>query len=88
MIGFKQIGRCGRFGNQMFQFASTVGVANKVGHSVAFPVENITVPSVEHFKDGVRREVYFDLPKYFPNVIRTLVPLKLCFLHFQKLGLE
>ena len=74
MISYKKIGHFGRLGNQMFQFASTVGVANKTGHDVAFPIENTTVPSVEHFKDGVRREVYFDLPKYFDNVKLTLKP--------------
>ena len=76
MISYNKIGHFGRLGNQMFQFASTVGVANKTGHDVAFPKENVDVPSVEHFKDGVRREVYFDLPKYFPNVERTLAPLE------------
>ena len=74
MISYNKIGHFGRLGNQMFQFASTVGVANKTGHDVAFPKENVDVPSVEHFKDGVRREVYFDLPKYFDNVKLTLKP--------------
>ena len=37
MISYNKIGHFGRLGNQMFQFASTVGVANKTGHDVAFP---------------------------------------------------
>jgi hypothetical protein len=63
-------------GNQMFQFAATVGIARKANQGFAFPKENTEIPSVEDFKDGIRREVYFDLPKYFPNVERTLAPLE------------
>jgi hypothetical protein len=38
MIGFKQIGRCGRFGNQMFQYASLLALAkdNNFEYSVAY----------------------------------------------------
>jgi hypothetical protein len=76
MITYNKIGHFGRLGNQMFQFAATVGIARKANQVFAFPKENTEVPSVEDFKDGVRREVYFDLPKYFPNVERTLQPLE------------
>lgn len=76
MISYKKIGHFGRLGNQMFQFAGTVGIANKMGYEYAFPKENIEIPSIEDFKDGVRREVYFDLPKYFPNVNNTIKPIE------------
>lgn len=76
MITYNKIGHFGRLGNQMFQFAATVGIARKANQGFAFPKENTEVPSIEDFKDGVRREVYFDLPKYFPNVERTLAPLE------------
>jgi hypothetical protein len=76
MISYKKIGHFGRSGNQMFQFAATVGIARKANQGFAFPQENTEIPSVEEFKDEVRREVYFDLPKYFPNVKKTLAPLK------------
>ena len=76
MITYNKIGHFGRLGNQMFQFAATVGIARKANQGFAFPKENTEIPSVEDFKDGVRREVYFDLPKYFPNVKRTLASLK------------
>lgn len=82
MISYKKIGHFGRLGNQMFQFASTVGIAAKAKCGVAFPKENTEIPSVEDFKDGVRREVYFDLPKYFPNVIRVLAPIEQIQTHF------
>lgn len=76
MITYNKIGHFGRLGNQMFQFAATVGIARKANQGFAFPKENTEVPSIEDFKDGIRREVYFDLPKYFPNVERTLAPLE------------
>jgi len=65
MISYKKIGNFGRLGNQLFQFASTYGIAKKLGYEVKFPIENMTEPSIEDFKDGVRREITFDVPKYF-----------------------
>lgn len=65
MITYNGIGHFGRLANQMFQFASTYGIAKKCGYDVAFPIENTTVASVEDFKDGVTREVYFDIPSVF-----------------------
>ena len=46
MISYKKIGHFGRMGNQMFQFAATVGIANAAGRGYAFPQENTQVPSV------------------------------------------
>ena len=40
MITFPQIGYMGRLGNQIFQFASTLGIANKLGNEAKFPIEN------------------------------------------------
>ena len=40
MIGFQQIGYMGRLGNQMFQFASTLGIANRLGLEARFPIDN------------------------------------------------
>ena len=65
MITYAEIGHFGRLGNQMFQFASTIGIAKKLGYEVAFPIENTEIASIEDFKDGVRREVYFDIPNVF-----------------------
>jgi hypothetical protein len=75
VISYKKIGHFGRSGNQMFQFAATVGIANAAGRAYSFPKENTEIPSIENFKDGVIREVYFDLHKYFPLVEQTLLPL-------------
>jgi hypothetical protein len=74
MITFIDIGAHGRLGNQMFQFASTYGIAKKLGYDVAFPLENITTPSVEDFKDGITREVYFDIPNVFEIPKELLKP--------------
>ncbi len=69
MITYSRIGAYGRLGNQMFQFASTYGIAKKLGYDVVFPMENANEYVIEHFKDGITREVTFDVPKYFniPN---------------------
>lgn len=40
MIYFRSIGYLGRLGNQMFQFASAVGIARKREYGVSFPIEN------------------------------------------------
>jgi hypothetical protein len=43
MISFNNIGYMGRLGNQMFQFASTVGIANRTGLEAKFPIENTRI---------------------------------------------
>lgn len=40
MLSFRSIGYMGRLGNQMFQFSSSIGIANKLGYEVVFPIEN------------------------------------------------
>ena len=40
MITFQNIGYMGRLGNQMFQFASTLGTAKRIGLEAKFPIEN------------------------------------------------
>lgn len=74
MITYKKIGHFGRLGNQLFQFSSTIGIAKKVGVDCYFPIENMYNPNVENFLDGVTREIYFDIPKYFKNVNEVLLP--------------
>jgi hypothetical protein len=76
VITFNKIGAHGRLANQLFQFASTIGIAKKIETEVYFPIENMYNPNVEHFLDGVTREIYFDIPKYFKNANEVLLPLK------------
>ena len=40
MISFRSIGYMGRLGNQMFQFSSALGIAEKRGFDVIFPESN------------------------------------------------
>jgi len=37
MVTFGKLGRYGRLGNQMFQVASTIGIARRLGYQVGFP---------------------------------------------------
>jgi hypothetical protein len=72
MITYSKIGHFGRLGNQLFQFASTVGIARKLGYEVAFPKNNTVQAVTEHFHDGVTRDVVFDIPAVF-NVPESLL---------------
>lgn len=65
MITYSKIGHFGRLGNQMFQFASVVGIAKKLGYEVKFPIENITEYQLEDFKDGITRQCVFEIPNVF-----------------------
>ena len=65
MITYSKSGHCGRLGNQLFQTAATYGIAKKLGYDVRFPIENSIVGVTEHFRDGITREVTFDVPTYF-----------------------
>lgn len=65
MLTYNKIGHFGRLGNQLFQFASTVGIAKKLGYEVKFPIENTTEAVTEHFQDGKVLDVTFDIPKVF-----------------------
>ena len=65
MISYSKIGHFGRLGNQLFQMASTVGIARKIGYEPKFPVENINKPVTEHFLDGKVLDITFDIPKAF-----------------------
>lgn len=40
MISHVAMGNAGRFGNQMFQFAALIGIAEKTGYDVKIPIEN------------------------------------------------
>lgn len=82
MISYIRIGHFGRVGNQLFQFAAAFGVAKKNGYDLFFPEENTTIPSVENFKDGVTREVTFQIPSVF-EVERLLKPINDIRLEFE-----
>lgn len=62
MIYFGKLGRYGRFGNMLFQIASTIGIARANGQSFAFP-QFINHDHKERF--GSDEDI--DLQKYFEN---------------------
>lgn len=62
MITFSQLGRYGRLGNQMFQIASTIGIAIKNDYDYAFP-EWKNYDAAERF--GSKEDI--DVQKWFKN---------------------
>lgn len=62
MITFNNIGYMGRFGNQMFQFASTVGIARKLGFDPVFPIERFQGNSGPDAYDGCKLLDCFKIP--------------------------
>lgn len=62
IVTYHQLGRYGRFANQLFQIAGTIGIARKNGFDFAFP-EWKNYDHVERF--GSQEDI--DLQKYFEN---------------------
>jgi hypothetical protein len=62
IVTFNSLGRYGRFANQMFQIAGTIGIARKNGFDFAFP-EWKNYDHAERF--GSEEDI--DLQKYFEN---------------------
>lgn len=62
IVTYHQLGRYGRFANQLFQIASTIGIARKNGFDFAFP-EWKNYDHAERF--GSNEDI--DLQKYFEN---------------------
>jgi len=74
MITNTKIGYNGRLGNQMFQFASIVGIARRNNLNVKFPFNE--TPTNQSFADGIIRKVFnelnlaFNIPtEFFSNNI-------------------
>jgi hypothetical protein len=68
VIVFKDLGRYGRFGNQLFQIASTIGIAIKNHQSFGFP-RWINYDHKERF--GSPEDI--DVQKFFKNELPLLV---------------
>lgn len=64
---FLNLGRMGRFANQMFSIAGTIGIAVQSGQSFAFP----KWMNFDSEKFGVKEDIH--VHKYFPNEL-PLVP--------------
>jgi hypothetical protein len=65
LISFPEIGYLGRLGNQMFQFASTVGIAKKIGKKAKFPIENFSINNGDLGNLGCNLLEIFNIPEYF-----------------------
>lgn len=52
MITYSRLGYNGRLGNQLFQFASTIGIARKLGFDVMFPANNLNTGVLQRRNDG------------------------------------
>ena len=62
MITFKELGKYGRLGNQMFQIAGTIGIATKHGYKFGFP------KWINHdHKSRFGSSEDCDIQKYFKN---------------------
>lgn len=67
MLTFNDLGRYGRLGNQMFQIASTIGIATRHGYEFGFPAwKNYDAKERFNTKEDI------DVQQYFKN------PLPLC----------
>jgi hypothetical protein len=67
MLTFNELGRYGRLGNQMFQIASTIGIATRHGYEFGFPAwKNYDAKERFNSKEDI------DIQQYFKN------PLPLC----------
>lgn len=62
MLTFSELGRYGRLGNQMFQIASTIGIATRNGYHVGFPYWK-NYDHLERF--GSSEDI--DIQSYFKN---------------------
>ena len=52
MIGFDYLGKLGQLGNQMFQYAATMGIADKIGVGFKIPKHD------EIFDDGIGNKLH------------------------------
>ena len=72
MITCSTIGYNGRLANQMFQFASTIGIARNLGYDPKFPLENFVQGNPHDYNGGKLREC-FDIPdEYFSPRVAIL----------------
>ena len=67
MLTFGALGRYGRFGNQLFQVAGTIGIARKHGYDFAFP-KWYNWDAVERFGTKEPIDIYNYLEHELPEV--------------------
>ena len=65
MITYSEIGYNGRLGNQLFQFAATLGVGRWLCYDVKFPTENVSNKRNQWLTNNTNVEVCFEVPLAF-----------------------
>lgn len=65
MITYSRLGFNGRLGNQLFQFASTIGIARRKGFDVMFPVRNLNAGVLQQRNDGQKFVAKLEINKCF-----------------------
>jgi hypothetical protein len=86
MLTFLQLGHLGRLGNQMFQIATTIGIARRFGYDFAFPYWK---DHEHHHSDGAPIEALrddIDVQAYFKKKLPVL-PSEMSFDNFQHVQL-
>ena len=78
MIGFNELGKFGRLGNQMFQYASLKGIAEKHHYEWCIPPSNFNHPDYEHQLFEIFNLISLKnigyVPKHYPLVLETKYP--------------
>jgi hypothetical protein len=65
MITCNNIGNNGRFGNQLFQFASVIGIADKLNYDVFFPKQNLKPMGESSTRENKKFVAYFEINECF-----------------------
>ena len=65
MITCSNIGDNGRFGNQLFQFASLIGIGDKLKYDVLFPKKNLKQINISSTRENKTFVAYFEINECF-----------------------
>ena len=65
MITCSNIGDNGRFGNQLFQFASLIGIGDKLNYEVLFPKKNLKQINISSTRENKTFVAYFEINECF-----------------------
>jgi hypothetical protein len=65
MITSNNIGVHGRFGNQLFQFASIIGIGEKLNYEVKFPRKNLSPMGSGMTRENKKFTYYFEINECF-----------------------
>jgi hypothetical protein len=77
MITAHNIGYMGQLGNQMFQYATLIGVAKKTGFEPVLPAKNVNKKAVEVNSEGKKIEYGLSIPECFKIPIRMIDDIEL-----------